>query len=96
MARAFDWYAPPGTDRRSPRVSPLFADLGGLPPLLIHVGTHELLLDDSVRLAERARAAGVDVTFKIWEGMFHGFHAVGFLPEAKAALAEIAEFARRL
>jgi acetyl esterase/lipase len=95
MERAVDWYLPSGIDRRDPQVSPLFAELRGLPPLLVHVGTHELLLDDSLRLAERARAAGVDVTLKVWDAMFHVFHGVTFLPEARRAHAEIAEFARR-
>ena len=64
-------------------------------PLLIHVGTHELLFDDSLRLAERARAAGVDVTLEVWDGLFHVFHGVDSLPEARRALVGIADFARR-
>jgi monoterpene epsilon-lactone hydrolase len=78
-------------DRTSPRASPLSADLHGLPPLLIHVGTHEILLDDSIRFADKARAAGVDVTLKIWDGMWHVFH--GFpVPEARQANIEIGAF----
>ena len=52
-------------DPRNPLVSPIYADLAGLPSLLVHVGNDEILLDDSVRLVERARNAGVEVTFKI-------------------------------
>jgi acetyl esterase/lipase len=56
-----------------PLVSPLYANLAGLPPLLIHVGVDELMLDDSTRLAVRARQAGVEVTLEVWEGMMHVF-----------------------
>lgn len=75
-----------------PLASPLYGDFDGMPPLLIHVGEREILLDDSVRLAERARAAGVSVEIKTWQGMPHVFQAFGFLPEARAALAEIGDF----
>src|SRR5262249_13642653 len=63
-----------GQDARMPLVSPIFADLSGLPPLLIHVGTDEVLLDDSTGLAERARAAGVEITLEIWDEMIHVWH----------------------
>ena len=55
-----------GADPRTPLANPLYADLAGLPPLLIQVGDHEVLLDDSTRLAERAQAAGVQVKLEIW------------------------------
>ena len=58
-------------DRRTPLAAPLYADLHGLPPLLIQVGSSETLLDDSTRLAERAKTAGVDVTLEVWEDMIH-------------------------
>lgn len=61
-------------DPRTPLASPLHADLAGLPPLLIQVGTAEVLLDDARRLAERARRAGVDVTYEEWERMMHVWH----------------------
>lgn len=78
-------------DRRTPTASPLFADLEGLPPLLIQVGTAELLLDDARRLAERARAAGVDVTLEEWDDVFHVWHSFAdLLPEARDAFAAIA------
>lgn len=75
-----------------PLISPLYADLQGLPPLLIQVGTDEILLDDAVRFADNARVADVDVTLEIWDEMFHVFQMFPFLPETKKALASIAEF----
>ncbi len=66
-------YLPPGLDPADPRVSPLFGDLARLPPLLIHVGSSETLLDDSVRLARRAGAAEVPVTLTVWPHMIHAF-----------------------
>ena len=85
-----------GADARTPLASPLFADLRHLPPLLIHVGTAETLLDDSRRFAERATSAGVDATLEVWDDMVHVWHAFGFvLPEARDANARIADFFRR-
>jgi acetyl esterase/lipase len=81
------------TSARDPLASPLFADLAGLPPLLLHVGAQELLLDDSRRLAERATAAGVDVELKIWPVVPHGWQlGAAFMPEARCSLAEAAAF----
>jgi acetyl esterase/lipase len=75
--------------------SPLFADLKGLPPLLVHVGGDETMLDDSRIFAERARAAGVDVTFKIYDGMWHVHHSgAPEVPESVAAYNDIAAFIR--
>lgn len=80
-------------DPRDPRVSPLYAELAGLPPLLMHVGDHEVLLDDTVRFADKARAAGVDVVAEIWPEMFHVWHAFyGALDEARDAVAKIGGF----
>jgi epsilon-lactone hydrolase len=80
-------------DPRAPLASPLYADLYNLPPLLIQVGTDELLLDDATRLAARARAAGVEVTLEVWDGMFHTWQSWGsILPEAGRAMARIGEF----
>ncbi len=82
-------------DRTDPLISPIFADLRGLPPLLIHVGNDEVLLDDSVRLAERAQAAGVEVTLKVWEGMWHVFQTLaGILPEGQESIGELGEFVK--
>src|SRR2546427_9695184 len=83
------------TDPRNPLASPLYADLTGLPPLLIHVGADEVLRDDSTRLAERARAAGVAVELKIWPVVPHAWQLVPHLiPEGRASLREAAEFLR--
>ncbi|GAA5346515.1 alpha/beta hydrolase [Planifilum fimeticola] len=80
-------------DPRHPLVSPIYADLRGLPPMLVHVGNDECLLDDSVRLVERAKGAGVETEFKIWDEMWHVFH--GFpIPEARQAIEEIGAFVR--
>lgn len=85
-----------GQDPRTPLAAPLYANLSGLPPLLIQVGTAETLLDDSTRLAERARKAGVDVTLDTWDDMIHVFQAFGtFLPEARQAIDRIGEFVKR-
>jgi epsilon-lactone hydrolase len=75
-----------------PLISPLFADLKGLPPLLIHVGTNEILQDEAIQISENARLAGVEVTLETWEGMFHVFQIIPFLPEAKTSLDHIARF----
>lgn len=80
---------------RTPLASPLFADLRGLPPLLVHVGSDEVLLDDAVQLADRARSAGVDATLEVWDRMIHVWH--WFLPmldEAQAAVDGIGRFTR--
>ncbi|HEY41306.1 MAG TPA: alpha/beta hydrolase [Dehalococcoidia bacterium] len=81
-------------DPRTPLAAPLYADLGGLPPLLIQVGTSEVLLDDAARLAERARAAGVDVILEPWEDMIHMWHFFPMLPEGQQAIDRIGEFVR--
>lgn len=87
-----DWYAN-GADLRQPNLSPLHGDYAGIPPLLLQVGGAEVLLDDSVRVSERARAAGVDVTVEVWDDMPHVFQAfTGLLPEADDAIAKIGEF----
>ncbi|MFJ9721308.1 alpha/beta hydrolase [Streptomyces sp. NPDC101209] len=80
-------------DRAQPLASPLFADLTGLPPLLVQVGANELLLDDAVRLAGRAGADDVEVTLEIGPGLPHVFqHHYGRLDEADAALERAARF----
>jgi acetyl esterase/lipase len=82
-----------GRDPRTPLASPLFANLRGLPPLLVHVGTAEILLDDATRLAERARDVGVDVQLEVWDDMIHVWHAFAdALPEGEQALQGIADF----
>ena len=82
-------------DRRDPLASPLYADLKGLPPLLIQVGTREVLLDDSKRFAERAREAGVEVDLEVWDGMFHVWHFnCGRMPESNDAVRKIGSYCR--
>jgi acetyl esterase/lipase len=83
------------TDPRNPLASPLYAALSGLPPLLIHVGADEVLRDDSTRLAERARAAGVPVELKIWPVVPHAWQlAAHMIPEGRASLGEAGDFLR--
>jgi acetyl esterase/lipase len=82
-------------DPRNPLASPLYADLAGLSPLLIHVGADEVLRDDSTRLTERARAAGVSVELKIWPVVPHAWQLVPHLiPEARQSLRETTTFLR--
>ena len=84
------------TDPRTPLASPLYADLTGLPPLLIQVGTAEILFDDATRLANRARAAGVDVILEPWEDMIHMWHFfAAILREGQEAIDRIGEFIRQ-
>ena len=80
-------------DPRAALVSPIYADLHGLPPILIHVGDREILLSDALRLAERAREDGVDVELKVWEGMWHVWPLLaGYVPEGQQAVDEIGAF----
>ncbi len=79
-------------DPRNPLASPLYADLSQLPPMLIHVGQNEVLLDDSKRLAEKARAAGVKVELKIWPVVPHDWQLMPSMPEARQSLREAAKF----
>ena len=96
---ALGWYADkyiPDGDRSAPLASPVFATLAGLPPLLIQVGSHEVLLDDAVRLAAAAGLADVDVTLRVAPEGTHVFQLYfGALDEADEALDEVARFFRR-
>ncbi|MGH7038931.1 MAG: alpha/beta hydrolase [Stellaceae bacterium] len=84
-----------GADPRTPYASPLYGDLAGLPPTLIQVGSDEVLRDDSVRMAERLRAAGVNVALEIWPRMPHVWHAFApLVPESRRAIARIGAFLR--
>ena len=81
------------TDPHNPYVSPLYADLHGLPPILIQVGSYEVLLSDVTRFAEKAKQAGVIVRLELWEGMQHVWQFVAsVLPEAKQAIKQIGQF----
>jgi acetyl esterase/lipase len=91
-----DAYLPPGMDRRDPRVSPLFADLRGLPPTLIQVGSSETLLADSTRFAAAAGAADVPVALEIWPHMIHAWPMWNArLEPGRQALASAGAFIRR-
>ncbi len=86
-----------GADPRDPRASPLYADLAGLPPLLLFASRHEILLDDTVRLAERAKAAGVSVEVVLRDRLPHVWPIfVRLLPEGREALATVTDFARHV
>jgi phosphinothricin tripeptide acetyl hydrolase len=94
LKRYRDWYLD-GTDPRHPGASPAHADLTGLPPLLVHVGEAEVLLDDAVLLAESGRRDGVDVTLEAWPDMVHVWHVfAGRVPESTTAVDRIGEFLR--
>jgi monoterpene epsilon-lactone hydrolase len=82
-------------DRRTPLAAPLYADLHGLPPLLIQVGSAEVLLDDATRIAERAKAAGVQVELEVWDDMIHIWQIFApILPEGQQAIERLGSFVR--
>jgi epsilon-lactone hydrolase len=90
-----DAYLPSGMDRKNPRVSSLYADLEGLPPTLIQVGSAETLLEDATRFAAAAGAAGVPVTLEIWPHMIHAWHLWNaHLEPGRRALANAGAFIR--
>ncbi|MCR5632878.1 MAG: alpha/beta hydrolase [Eubacterium sp.] len=80
-------------DPKDPRISPLFGDFYGFPPMLIQVGTDEMLLSDSISVAEKAKSAGVKVRLSVYPGMFHVFQMAGtIMDESKQAWAEVKRF----
>jgi acetyl esterase/lipase len=83
-----------GHDPRDPRASPLYGDFAGLPPVLVHVGEDEILLDDSRRCAENMEAAGSEVELHIWEGMIHVFPSIAFLRASRSALDHVGTYLR--
>ena len=84
-----------GADPKDPRASPVHADLQGLPPMLLQVGTVELLFDEALTFAERARAAGVALELDVWEDMIHVFQLFAqLLPQGGAAIEKICAFIR--
>ncbi len=83
-------------DAHNPLISPIHADLHGFPPLFIHVGNDEVLLDDSLHVAEHAKAADVPVELTVWDGMWHVFQAFApVLPEGQQAIEQIGTFIRK-
>jgi monoterpene epsilon-lactone hydrolase len=84
------------SDARDPLASPHYGNLAGLPPLLIHVGSDEVLLDDAKTLHEHALAAGVASSLEVWDGMIHVWHMFHpMLPEGDAAIGEIVTFVKK-
>lgn len=82
-----------GADSKDPKASPLFSSVAGLPPVLIHVGDDEVLLDDSLRYAERIERSGGSVQLHVWEGMIHVFTAsITTLEAARTAMTDIGGF----
>jgi acetyl esterase/lipase len=80
-------------DPKNPLISPLHAEYRGFPPMLIHVGEAEILLDDATRVAERAKRAGVDVELEVWDDMIHVWHVFAkLLPEGQQAIDKIGKF----
>jgi acetyl esterase/lipase len=87
------YYVGPAGDPRDPLISPIHADMRGLPPLLIQVGTREVLHDDAIRLAERVRAGQGRVELEVWDDMIHVFQVFpSLLPEARRAIRRIGQF----
>lgn len=83
-------------DRRSPEVTPFYNDMSGLPPVLIHVGSWEMLRDDSVTIAERIKAVGGSAELKIWDGMVHSWQLFApMLEEGMASIEEAGAFAQK-
>ena len=83
-------------DPKNPYISPIYADLKGLPPMLIQVGSAEILLSDAMRIAENAKNAGVDVILDIWEDMVHMFHMfASWAPEGQEATEKIGKFVQK-
>ena len=83
-------------DKRDPLVSPVYADFDGMPPTLVHVGDHEILLSDSIRMVERMRECGRDIELQVWPDMWHVFQFfVGQMPESDRSIASIADYLKR-
>lgn len=97
LESGIQYYVPSSIEPGNSEVSPYFADLSGLPPMHIQVGSKEILLDDAQRLRDKAQAAGVEVEFKLYTGMWHNFQMFSaWFDEARQSLADLAEFAHRL
>lgn len=86
----------PGRDERDPFLSPLFGDVSGFPPVLFQVGEREMLRDDSTRMAERLKAAGVEAVLEVWPKVWHVWQLnADMLPEGREAITHITRFARQ-
>jgi acetyl esterase/lipase len=93
LALAKDYHGKDGNPR-DPLASPLYADLAGLPPLLVQVGDRETVRNDATELAATARAAGVEVELQVWDGMIHVFQMFPEIPQTREAIASLADFLR--
>jgi acetyl esterase/lipase len=88
-----DLYINDELDIKNPYASPVYGNFDGFPPMLIHVGGREVLIDDSKKIAKKAKEAGCNVSIEVWDDMVHVFHGYApFLPEANEALRAIGEF----
>lgn len=97
LETGIDYYVPSSMDRSDPEISPFFADLTGLPPMHIQVGSKEILLDDAQRFKDKAEKSKLDIEFKIYTGMWHNFQMFSaWFDEAKQSLADLSDFAHRL
>lgn len=84
-------------NEEKPYISPVFGDFHGFPPMLIQTGSYEMLLSDSIAVAKKAKAAGVEVDLQVYEGMFHDFQMAGeLIPESKLAWEEVEKFIESL
>lgn len=94
MLKAGELYAG-DNDRKSPLISPLYADINGLPSILIHAAGDDTLVDDSIRLYEKWTGTGIDITLELWDGLWHVWHYFGaYTPEAQEAIKNIGKFVR--
>lgn len=90
------YYCPDESQWTNPLVSPVFANVAGLPPMLIHVGDDEILLSDSTRFAEKLQAEGIEVELEIWPHMWHVFQMfIRKMPESRAAVTKIAAYIQK-
>jgi len=97
MAVVARYYCADESKWRDPLISPVFANVSGLPPMLIQVGDDEILLNDSTRLAEKLEAAGIDVEIEVWPDMWHVFQMfIGKMPESRKAVEKIGRYIRAL
>jgi len=97
MAVVARYYCADESKWRDPLISPVFANVSGLPPMLIQVGDDEILLNDSTRLAEKLEAAGIDVEIEIWPNMWHVFQMfIGKMPESKKAVEKLGTYINKV
>jgi len=92
LLNTFALYYAGYTDTTDPLISPFFADLKDLPPILIQAGTNEILEDQIKQFIEKNRLTGVEIELDLWDGLFHVFQIIPILPEAKRSLEKIAVF----